>query len=40
MKNIITLLIGDFTKEDIVPLIIQVSYLALALSIITIFEKI
>jgi len=40
MKNIITLLIGDFTKEDIVPLIIQVTYLALALSIITICEKV
>jgi len=39
MKNIITLLVGDFSKADILPLAIQVAYLALAISIVSIIEK-
>jgi hypothetical protein len=39
MKNIITLLIGDFSKADIIPFAKQVAFLVLAIAIVSIIEK-
>jgi hypothetical protein len=39
MKNIITLLIGDFSKADIIPFAKQLAFLFGAIAIVSIIEK-
>lgn len=39
MKNIITLLIGDFSKADIIPFAKQVAFVLGAIAFVNIIEK-